>query len=85
MRTFYEEEEVGPPVELFTWDSLLSRWDLIETDFHIHFGVDLEEPGLVESRTWRWFVVRVRRLLGEDSALARDLGLTRLDRPEKTD
>lgn len=36
------------------------------------YGVDLETPGLLSSRTWRWMRVRVRGLIERpDTRLAR--------------
>lgn len=57
-----------------TWPSMLSRWDDIETDFHHFYQVDLG-GGVLADRRWRWFRIRLIRLLGEDTAIARGLGL----------
>ena len=34
-----------------------------------HYGIDLGEPGLLESRSWRWLRVRIRGLMDIDSRL----------------
>jgi hypothetical protein len=48
-----------------TWGDLLSRWNLIEDDLHQFYGIDLEQPGLLRARTWRWLRVRIIGLLAE--------------------
>lgn len=40
----------------------MQHWDLVEADLQDR-GVDLEEPGLLTSRSWRWLRVRVEQLL----------------------
>lgn len=57
-----------------TWPSMLSRWDDIETDFQHFYQIDLAD-GVLSDRRWRWFRIRLIRLLGEDTAIARGLGL----------
>jgi len=37
---------------------------------HEHYGIDLSEPGLLQSRDWRWFRVRLDGLLHIESRLA---------------
>ena len=37
-------------------------WGAVEADFHREYGVDLAAPGLLASRTWRWFVTRLGNL-----------------------
>ncbi|CQD04916.1 conserved hypothetical protein [Corynebacterium striatum] len=66
--------------EKLTWANLLSHWDEIETDFHHFFGVDFGSRILADRR-WRWFTIRLVRLLSEDTAIARCLGLR--DRPNQ--
>ena len=61
--------------EKLSWAGLLSEWDAIETDFQHFYNLDLED-GVLDRRTWRWFKIRVLRLLEEDTKLARVLGLT---------
>lgn len=57
-----------------TWGAMLSRWDAVETDFQALYNIDLAGETLLD-RTWRWFRIRLVRLLAEDTQLARDLGL----------
>lgn len=40
-------------------------WPAIEADFHREYGIDMSEPGVLRSKTWRWFVVRIANLSGE--------------------
>lgn len=49
---------------------LIGHWKLIEADMHEHYGIDLSEPGLLQSRDWRWFKVRLDGLLHIESRLA---------------
>ncbi|QFY14485.1 hypothetical protein GBF35_25980 [Nonomuraea phyllanthi] len=51
----------------------MSHWDLIEADLHSHYGIDLDEPGLLAGRTWRWLRTRILGLLTADTRLARQL------------
>ncbi|OFP16000.1 hypothetical protein HMPREF2998_00510 [Corynebacterium sp. HMSC065A05] len=57
-----------------TWVNLLSHWDTVETDFHHFYSIDFGS-GVLTNRRWRWFRIRLIRLLAEDTALARELGL----------
>lgn len=41
----------------------MRRWSLVEADLHDRYGIDLDEPGLLERRSWRWLRVRVEQLL----------------------
>jgi hypothetical protein len=49
------------------------------------YGVDVEEPGLLRSRTYRWLLVRVRGLLAADTRLARHFAPDddKAERPEE--
>lgn len=71
-------EQVQPKPDVdesaLTWPSMLSRWDDIETDFQHFFGIDFGS-GVLSNRKWRWFRIRLVRLLSEDTAIARGLGL----------
>lgn len=67
-------------LERLTWPAMLSRWDDIETDFHHFYGVDLADPDL--SRPWGWFAKRTMRLLAEDTALARWVGVRDLPKED---
>lgn len=48
---------------------ILGEWGLIEADLHERYGLDVETPGLLESRTWRWLRVRISGLLACESRL----------------
>ena len=61
-----------------TWSDILECWGLIEADMHERYGIDLDEPGLLEGRTVRWLKVRILGLLGCESRLS-----TALAPPEK--
>lgn len=78
LRWWYEEDRPGRDLPDLSWRSLLSRWDAIETDFHHFYGCDLGD-GVLRRRSWRWFRIRVIRLLTEDSMLSRALGLRRIN------
>ncbi|MDF5756662.1 hypothetical protein [Spongiactinospora sp. TRM90649] len=56
-----------------TWAALLERWALVEADLHAEFGIDLDEPGLLTSRTWRWLRTRILGLLSADTRVCRAL------------
>lgn len=64
----WEERVEGVSAMALTWDSLLTHWDYIETDFQSFYGLDLTQ---CRGRSFRWFRCRVVRLLGEDTALGR--------------
>lgn len=36
------------------------------------YGIDLEEPGLMGRRTWRWLRIRILGLLSTESRLHRE-------------
>ncbi|WP_405663383.1 hypothetical protein [Streptomyces sp. RK9] len=56
-----------------TWSQLFDLWPLIEADLHEVYGVDVGDPHLMRTRTWRWLRVRILGLLSADSRLARHL------------
>ncbi|BCJ64153.1 hypothetical protein [Polymorphospora rubra] len=56
-----------------TWEAILAKWPLLEADMHEVYGVDLEDRGLLRSRSWRWWKVRVQGLLAADTRLHRAL------------
>ncbi|WP_336214380.1 hypothetical protein [Nonomuraea sp. LPB2021202275-12-8] len=56
-----------------TWTALLERWALIEADLHECYGLDLDAPGLLTSRTWRWLRIRIFGLLKAETRIARAL------------
>lgn len=64
-------EAIGAPA--LTWEQLFERWHLVECDFHSEFGVDLDEPGLLRSRSWRWFRARIAGLVSADTRIYRAL------------
>lgn len=56
-----------------TWTALLERWALIEADLHAQYGIDLDAPGLLTSRSWRWLRNRIFGLLSADTRIAQAL------------
>lgn len=54
-----------------SWARLLDEWPLIEADLHEVYGIDVGEPGLLDSRSWRWLRLRVLGLLSADSRINR--------------
>lgn len=54
------------------WTKILSRWSLIEVDLQ-DIGIDVEDPDLMESRSWHWLRKRILGLLSKDCRLRRDL------------
>lgn len=66
----WEEKVEGVSAVSLTWDSLLTHWALIETDFQAFYGLDLTA---CRGKSFRWFQTRVVRLLGEDTALGRQV------------
>jgi hypothetical protein len=54
-----------------SWAQILDEWPLVEADLHEVYGVDIETPGLLDTRTWRWLRVRVLGLLSADSRINR--------------
>lgn len=53
------------------WARLLDEWPLIEADLHEVYGVDVGEPGLLDTRSWRWLRIRILGLLSADSRISR--------------
>jgi len=48
-------------------------WPLVEADLHDTYGIDLDEPGLLKARSWRWLRTRLFGLLTADTRVARAL------------
>jgi hypothetical protein len=46
---------------------------LIEADFHSEYHIDLSEPGLLKSRSWRWMKTRIAGLATAETRLQRKL------------
>ena len=46
-----------------SWAAILRHWRYVEADLHETFGIDLDEPGLMQSRSWRWLKRRIEQLL----------------------
>ncbi|WP_211246589.1 hypothetical protein [Amycolatopsis taiwanensis] len=40
------------------------------------YGIDLDEPGLLRARSWRWLRVRIQGLLMRDTRTTRFFALT---------
>lgn len=85
MREWWAEKVADDGVDrsLLTWSGLLENWDAVETDFHHFFGIDFGD-GILTARRWRWFRIRLVRLLAEETALARALGVRDTDNSSKT-
>lgn len=45
------------------WRDILTHWSLVEADLHERYGLDVDQPGLLKTRTWRWLRVRIVGLL----------------------
>lgn len=54
------------------WPELLTHWDALEADL-AERGVDLEDPVLMSSRSWRWLRVRILGLLTAPPASWREV------------
>jgi hypothetical protein len=46
---------------------------MIEADLHQVYGIDLDQPGLMRTRTWRWLRIRIAGLLAADTRIVRAL------------
>ncbi|MFH9430233.1 hypothetical protein ACH4JZ_18320 [Streptomyces sp. NPDC017615] len=53
------------------WARLLDEWPLVEADLHEVYGIDIDEPGLLDVRSWRWLRTRILGLLSADSRINR--------------
>ena len=71
-REWYAPTEASSTGLGLTWPGVLSHWNAIETDMHHFYGADMENPEVL-GRSWRWFTIRITRLIGEDTALWRAL------------
>lgn len=38
---------------------IFDNWPLVEADLHQVYGIDLDEPGILRARTWRWLRIRI--------------------------
>ncbi|ROZ89013.1 hypothetical protein [Gordonia sp. OPL2] len=67
----YREQEVAEQQAANTasWTDIFHAWDAIEIDFQILCQRDLT-PELLEAKSWRWFAVRLSRILGDRSTLS---------------
>ncbi|WP_210534266.1 hypothetical protein [Streptomyces scabiei] len=43
----------------------------MEADFQETYGLDLDTPGLLRARSWRWFLTRLYGLLSAESRVSR--------------
>ncbi|AQS72346.1 hypothetical protein B1H29_31650 [Streptomyces pactum] len=50
---------------------MLEQWPLVEADFQDTYGLDLDTPGLLRERSWRWLCTRLYGLLSADSRISR--------------
>ncbi|WP_306839756.1 hypothetical protein [Catenuloplanes nepalensis] len=55
------------------WLDILARWRLLEADLHDVYGVDLGDPVVLRTRSWRWLETRILGLLSADTRLHRAL------------
>ena len=55
--------------ERASWSDIFATWEAIEIDFATIFICDLT-PTLLEEKSWRWFAVRLSRILGDPDSLA---------------
>ncbi len=46
---------------------------MVEADLHSEYGIDLEQPGLLRHRSWRWLQLRIAALLAADTRITRTL------------
>jgi len=53
------------------WSDIFERWSTVELDLHEIFGLDLEVPGLLRHRSWRWLQVRIAGLFSADTSRIR--------------
>ncbi|AOE44293.1 tail assembly chaperone [Gordonia phage Eyre] len=54
--------------ERATWSDIFEQWDAIEIDFATILRIDLS-PALLAAQSWRWFEVRLSRVLGDPDTL----------------
>lgn len=64
---WYEEAQLTLPRLVST------HWGLIEADFQQHYGIDLDDPHLLATKTWRWLRTRILGLLNADTRVQRKL------------
>jgi hypothetical protein len=50
-----------------TWARLLEQWAAVECDLQDR-GVDLDDPALMGSRSWRWLRTRISGLLADPTS-----------------
>lgn len=67
MRVWFHDLSEAPKEKAETvfrssWADILQEWMLIELDFQ-DLGLDLE--GLLSQRSWRWFRIRLLRIMGD--------------------
>ncbi|QGJ87567.1 tail assembly chaperone [Gordonia phage Faith5x5] len=55
--------------ERASWSDIFATWEAVEVDFATIFLRDLT-PALLEEMSWRWFAVRLSRILGDPDTLA---------------
>jgi hypothetical protein len=52
-----------------SWLDIFEAWDAIEMDFELFCHHDLT-PELLRARSWRWFAIRLSRILGDRDSLS---------------
>lgn len=48
-------------------------WGAVEADLHEVYGIDLDAPGMLTARSWRWLRNRVAGLLACECRITRAL------------
>lgn len=66
-----------------TWAKILTLWPLVEQDLHQVYGIDVEEPGLLRARSWRWLSTRILGLLTVESSRLRTVLIPRKEPPRR--
>ncbi|QHB37243.1 tail assembly chaperone [Gordonia phage Gudmit] len=54
--------------ERAAWADIFTSWEALEVDFASFFHLDLT-PELLTEKSWRWFAVRLSRILGDPDTL----------------
>lgn len=54
--------------ERAAWSDIFTSWEALEVDFASFFHLDLT-PELLTAKSWRWFAVRLSRILGDPDTL----------------
>lgn len=63
---------------------LTDHWDLVDADLHEIYGLDSEDPVVLDERTWGWFKRRLIGLLSCECRIQRKLAPPEKTKPQKT-